>query len=314
VKILPLDKGIKQCFTKVRTPDYLKEGDKIGIVASARKVTEQDMAPCINILESWELEVVLGENIYAAQDQYAGSDQMRTGDLQTMLDDSSIKGILFARGGYGSVRMVDLVDFYAFSQNPKWLIGYSDVTVFHSHMHALYDVETVHGPMAINFTENKEGIVALKQVLFGDAPAFEMDRHKKNREGIGQGMLVGGNLSLLYSLKGSISDIETAGRILFIEDLDEYLYHIDRMMMNLKRSGMLSNLQGLVIGGMTDMNDNDIPFGKTAEEIITDVVSDFDYPVCFNFPAGHIKGNMPLILGRQVKLSVSSNGGSINYV
>ena len=314
MKILPLGKGIKQCFTKVRTPDYLKEGDKVAIVASARKVTEQEMAPCINMLESWGLEVVPGDNLYAMQDQYAGSDEMRASDLQKMLDDESIKGILFARGGYGTVRTVDLLDFYSFSQNPKWLIGYSDVTVFHSHMHAMYDIETVHGPMAINFAENNEGIAALKQVLFGDAPAFEMGGHERNREGIGQGMLVGGNLSLLYSLKGSISDIETAGRILFIEDLDEYLYHIDRMMMNLKRSGMLSNLQGLVVGGMTDMNDNDVPFGKTAEEIVADAVADFEYPICFNFPAGHIKGNMPLILGRQVKLSISSNGGSINYV
>ena len=314
MKILPLDKGIKQCFTKVRTPDYLKEGDKIGIVASARKVTEQDMAPCINILESWELEVVLGENIYAAQDQYAGSDKMRASDLQAMLDDTQIRAVLFARGGYGTVRIVDLLDFNGFSENPKWLIGYSDITVLHSHVNAICEVETVHGVMAINFVDDNHGVAALKQTLFGEPQSFELQQNTLNKAGEGQGIVVGGNLSLLYSLKGSISNTETAGRILFVEDLDEYFYHIDRMMMNLKRAGMLSNLQGLVIGGMTDMNDNDIPFGKRAEEIIADVVSDFEYPVCFNFPAGHIKGNMPLILGRQVKLIVTANGGSINYV
>jgi len=314
VKILPLGKGIKQCFTKVRTPDYLKEGDKIGIVASARKVTEQEMAPCINILESWGLEVVLGENIYAVQDQYAGSDEMRASDLQAMLDDTQIRAVLFARGGYGTVRIVDLLDFNGFSENPKWLIGYSDITVLHSHVNAICEVETVHGVMAINFVDDTHGVAALKQTLFGELQSFELQQNSLNKAGEGQGIVVGGNLSLLYSLKGSISNTETAGRILFVEDLDEYFYHIDRMMMNLKRAGMLSNLQGLVIGGMTDMNDNDIPFGKRAEEIIADVVSDFDYPVCFNFPAGHIKGNMPLILGRQVKLIVTANGGSINYV
>jgi len=314
VKILPLGKGIKQCFTKVRTPDYLKEGDKIGIVASARKVTEQEMAPCINILESWGLEVVLGDNLYAVQDQYAGSDEMRASDLQAMLDDTQIKAVLFARGGYGTVRIVDLLDFNGFSENPKWLIGYSDITVLHSHVNAICEVETVHGVMAINFVDDNHGVAALKQTLFGEPQSFELRPNNLNKAGEGQGMVVGGNLSLLYSLKGSISNTETAGRILFVEDLDEYFYHIDRMMMNLKRAGMLSNLQGLVIGGMTDMNDNDVPFGKTAEEIIADAVYDFEYPVCFNFPAVHIKGNMPLILGRQVKLSVSSNGGSINYV
>ena len=301
----------------MRTPDYLKEGDKIAIVASARKVTEKEIQPCVYILESWGLEVVLSGNLYDVQDQFAGSDQIRVSDLQTMLDDGQIKAVLFARGGYGTVRLIDLLDFNHFTENPKWLIGYSDITVLHAHVNTLCEVETVHGPMAINFIEDNRGVAALKQTLFGEPSGFEMDSCSLNRIGEGSGMLIGGNLSLLYSLKGSISDIETAGRILFLEDLDEYLYHIDRMMMNLKRSGMLSNLQGLLVGGMSDMNDNDPPaggFGKTAEEIIRETVAEYNYPVCFNCPAGHIKGNMPLIMGRQVELNVTKSGGMLSYV
>ncbi|MBL4752166.1 MAG: LD-carboxypeptidase [Flavobacteriales bacterium] len=297
----------------MRTPDYLKEGDRIAIVATARKVTKQEMQPCIYILESWGLEVVLATNLYDTKDQFAGTDQGRSADLQAMLDDKQIKAILFARGGYGTVRIVDLLDFKGFCEHPKWLIGYSDITVLHSHVNKHCKVETVHGVMAINFVKDNHGVAGLKQTLFGEPLGFELQVNKLNRAGQSQGRVVGGNLSLLYSLKGSISDAETAGKILFIEDLDEYLYHIDRMMTNLKRSGMLANLKGLIVGGMTDMNDNEIPFGKSAEEIIMDVLGAFDYPVCFGFPAGHVKRNMPLILGREVQLNVTSSGTSINY-
>ncbi|MBL4656397.1 MAG: LD-carboxypeptidase [Flavobacteriales bacterium] len=297
----------------MRRPDYLKEGDKIGIAATARKVSEQEMQPCIYILESWGLEVVLSEELYAKDDQFAGSDQLRARGLQAMLDDESIKAILFDRGGYGSVRMVDLLDFTGLILNPKWLIGYSDITVLHSHVQIHCEIETIHGVMAINFAEDNQGVQGLRQTTFGDPPAFELEAHKLNVIGSSKGVIVGGNLSLLYSIIGSNSNLDTAGRILFIEDLDEYLYHMDRMMMNLKRTGMLSELNGLIVGGMRDMNDNEIPFGKTAEQIIANAVAEYNYPVCFNFPAGHIKGNMPLILGREASLEVNELGSTLSY-
>jgi len=298
----------------VTRPDYLKKGDKIGITSTARKVTVEEMQPCIDVLKNWGLEVVISQQLYESQDQFAGSDEIRTSELQEMLDDSSIKAILFARGGYGTVRLVDQLDFNLFCQNPKWLIGYSDITVIHSHVNTLYEIQTLHGPMAINFIDGGESIDALQQVLFGSPGTFKMKHHDLNRAGEGQGILIGGNLSLLYSMKGSISDVETSGRILFIEDLDEYLYHIDRMMMSLKRSGMLSNLSGLIVGGMTEMNDNDVPFGKTAEEIIAETVSEFDYPLCFNFLAGHIKENMPLVFGAKGHLTVEDTDSNLIYL
>lgn len=297
----------------MRRPEYLKKGNKIGIAATARKVSVEEMQPCIQILESWGLEVVIMDDLYAAEDQFAGSDQTRANALQTLLDDDGIKAILFARGGYGTVRLIDKLDFSRFKQNPKWLIGYSDLTVLHSHINTNCDVETIHGVMAINFVEENKGVQALQQALFGAPTVYEIGAHKFNVTGSVKGMLVGGNLSLLYSVKGSTSDLDTTGCVLFLEDLDEYLYHMDRMMMNLKRTGMLSGLKGLVVGGMSDMNDNEIPFGKSAEEIIATAVAEYDYPVCFDFPAGHLKDNMPLILGREVNLIVDEHGSKLTY-
>ena len=294
-------------------PDYLKVGDKIGIAATARKVSAQEMQPCIYILESWGLEVVVSDGLYESEAQFAGADRVRAKGLQTMLDDTSIKAVLFARGGYGSVRLIDLLDFTGFKQNPKWLIGYSDITVLHSHVNRHCEVETIHGVMAINFVVDNEGVGGLKQLLFGEPPTYQIEANALNIPGSGEGALVGGNLSLLYSIKGSVSDLDTQGKILFLEDLDEYLYHIDRMMVNLKRTGMLAGLSGLIVGGMSDMNDNEIPFGKTAEQIIADAATEYNYPVCYNFPAGHIKGNMPLILGREASLEVNELGSTLSY-
>jgi muramoyltetrapeptide carboxypeptidase len=283
----------------------LIKGDKIGIVAPARKVRPEELEAAIKILKEWGLKVVAGKNLFNEDNQYSGTDKQRTEDLQKMLDDPSIKAIISARGGYGTMRIIDDLSFEKFEKVPKWIIGYSDITVLHSHIHANLNVETLHATMPINFSKNREATESLRKVLFGEAINYTIPSHPLNRKGNVKGTIVGGNLSLLYALTGSKSDIDTKNKILFIEDLDEYLYHIDRMMLNLKRAGKLSHLKALVVGGMTDMKDNKIPFGKTAEEIILDAVKEYKYPVCFGFPAGHIDKNLALILGRKAELEIS---------
>ncbi|MBL6872317.1 MAG: LD-carboxypeptidase [Flavobacteriales bacterium] len=291
----------------IKTVQNLKKGDKIGIISTARKINNEELKFAVQLIEKWGLVPVLGQNIYSSDNQYAGNDSQRIEDMQSMLDNSEIKAILCARGGYGSVRIIDRLDFSAFKNRPKWIAGFSDVTVIHSHI-SNFNVPTLHSTMPINFKSNTAASVdSLKKALFGEDIDIKCVSHPLNKNGKGSGQIVGGNLSILYSLIGSASDIDTEGKILFIEDLDEYLYHIDRMMMSLKRSGKLSFLKGLVVGGMTKMNDNITPFGKTAEQIILDAVSEYDYPVCFDFPSGHIDNNLALKLGAYVRLDVGKD-------
>jgi muramoyltetrapeptide carboxypeptidase len=291
----------------MNAPQFLKKGDKIGIVAPARKISKEEIQPAINAFEKWGLKVELGKNIFGNENQYSGSDKQRTEDLQTFLDDNSIRAIISARGGYGTLRIIDKLDFKKFKENPKWIIGYSDITVLHSHINHNFEIESLHATMPINFPKDEESVDMMKKVLFGERISYSVNPHPLNREGKAEAIMVGGNLSLLYALKGSKSATSTSGKILFIEDLDEYLYHIDRMILSLKRAGKLSHLEGLVVGGMTDMKDNETPFGKTAEQIILDAVREYDYPICFGFPAGHQDKNLPLALGKKVKLSVGKN-------
>ena len=290
------------------TPPYLKTGDKVAIIATARKVSFAEMEPAIAQLKSWHLEVITGNYLTANYNQFAGNDEERAADMQQMLDDEDVKAIFCARGGYGSVRIIDRLDFKSFIATPKWIIGYSDITVFHSHINLNLGIETLHGIMPINFPPDGSEtptIESLRKALFGEDIHYRFASHPLNRKGTAHGEITGGNLSILYSLSASNSDLDTNEKILFIEDVDEYLYHIDRMMMNLKRSGKLSRLAGLVVGGMTRMNDNTIPYGLTAEEIIADAVAEYDFPVCFNFPAGHQENNCAIIMGRQALLSVA---------
>ncbi len=296
------------------TPASLKAGDKVAIVSTARKVDHADLRVAIKMLQDWGLIPVLGKSIDASQDQYAGSDDLRRHDLQTMLDDEAVRAIWCARGGYGTVRIIDGLDFSKFIKHPKWIVGYSDVTVLHARLHKM-GVETLHAPMAqgiVNVTAFAKA--GLEHSLFGKGIRYKIHGHSLNRNGTANGLVVGGNLSILYSLCGSPTALNTNGKILFIEDLDEYLYHIDRMMMNLKRNGMLRHLAALIVGGMTEMNDNSVPFGKNAEEIVLEAVREYDYPVCFDFPAGHIADNRALILGRKVELSVDKNGVKLHFL
>jgi len=287
-------------------PPFLKPGDKVAIVATARKILAEELAFALETLRKWGLEPVLGKNIYATDNQFAGSDEQRAADLQWAINDESIKAIFIARGGYGTVRIIDKVDFSKFKPCPKWVVGYSDVTVLHSHLHKYFYTATLHATMPINFHKNEEATESLRKSLFGEKIQYSFEKQQLNRKGSAKGILVGGNLSLLYALAGTPDDLDTNGKILFLEDLDEYLYHIDRMMLNLKRSGKLKNLAGLVIGGFTEMKDNSVPFGKTAEEIIFDAVKEYNYPVCFGFPAGHIDKNLALYLGKEVNLEVKT--------
>ncbi len=291
------------------TPAYLKSGDKVAIVSTARKVSEAEMTPAVELLKQWGLETAFGKNLFNQLNQFAGTDEDRTQDFQEALNDPSVKAILFARGGYGTVRIIDKIDWSTFKINPKWLIGFSDVTVTHSHVQKNLGIETLHAPMAFNLPKSTNEVKQkLRQALFGEKLQYEISENifsDINRSGECIGELVGGNLSILYSLLGSSSSIDTNGKILFLEDLDEYLYHIDRMMMALKRAGKLYKLAGLIVGGMNDMKDNKVRFNKTAEEIISEAVSEYKFPVLYGFPAGHVRNNMPLIFGRKVNLKVA---------
>ncbi|MDX1830069.1 MAG: LD-carboxypeptidase [Lutibacter sp.] len=295
------------------SPNYLQKQNTVAIVSTARKITLQEIEPAIKLLESWGLKVIVGKTIGLEENQFAGSEKERINDFQKMLNNPEIKAIWCARGGYGTVKIIDQLNFTRFKQYPKWIIGYSDVTVLHSHIHNL-GIETLHATMPINVAKNSnEALISLKDSLFGKVISYKINATKENKSGIASGELVGGNLSILYSLIGSKSAINTTGKILFLEDLDEYLYHIDRMMMNLKRNNYFTNLKGLIIGGMTDMRDNSIPFGKTANEIILDIISEYNFPVAFNFSGGHLSDNRTLILGRKVTLDVNKNTTKLTF-
>ena len=257
--------------------------------------------------------MILGKNIFEKDNQFAGTIEQRSADLQSMIDNEDIKAILCARGGYGSVQIIDNIDFSSLQKSPKWIVGFSDVTVLHSHLNNL-GFATLHAAMPINFATNTDtAIESLKNVLFGNEKNIECNAHPFNKYGKVEAEIVGGNLSILYSLLGSESDVNTDGKILLIEDLDEYLYHIDRMMMNLKRSGKLDNLKGMIVGGMSDMNDNDIPFGKTADEIILQHTKDYDFPICFGFPTGHLNDNRTIVFGVKSLLEISAKKVRLTY-
>jgi len=290
----------------VKRPAAIKKGDQIGLFAPARKIQKDEILGAIKIIENQGYVVGYTDELFADYHQFAGNDDLRANYFQKMLDDEEVSALISVRGGYGSVRIIDKIDFSRFTDNPKWIIGYSDITVFHSHLNKNYGVETLHATMPLNFKDNSQkALSGLFDILEGGSPDYVIDPNPLNRPGECKSILTGGNLSVLYSLLGSKSFPKTEGKILFIEDLDEYLYHIDRMMMAFKRARIFNGLKGLIVGGMTEMNDNEVPFGQTAEEIILDVISDFNFPVCFGFPAGHFNNNLPLIMGAEVSLNVS---------
>lgn len=288
--------------------NYLKLGSKVAIVAPARKVTPNQMEFAINWLEEKGFVPVVDDRLYSVDHIFAGSDDVRASILQEYLDDDNIDAIWFARAGYGCIRIIDKIDFTHFVKHPKWIVGFSDATVFHGKLSRL-GCQSIHASMPF-FLENKctEALQSLYDALTGKELSYQIAWNPLNRVGEMEGQIVGGNLSVLYGMIGSNTFPETEGKILFIEDVDEYIYHIDRMMHALKRAGKLNNLKGLVVGGLTQIHDNADPFGKSVEEVIAEAVSEYNYPLCFDFPAGHYSDNRAIILGKEMTLQVTTSG------
>jgi len=301
----------------MQLPQYVKPGDLVSIAAPARWVDPADIQKFLSMLEQEGLKTMTG-SIFTRHHQFAGNDKDRLNDLQQMLDHPDIKAIFCARGGYGTLRFLDKIDLKGFAKHPKWVVGFSDITALHAYLQMRIGVASVHAAMPYTLKDvtdrENPAAVSLFGILKGEFPSYTIPAHSLNRKGKSSGILLGGNLSVLYSLTGTLFQFPTKGAILFLEDVDEYLYHIDRMMQNLKLTGMLENLAGLVVGGMTDMNDNEVPFGKDAVEIIREAVEEFDFPVCFDFPAGHVEDNMAIVLGRQVSLEVTEKGSQLSYI
>jgi muramoyltetrapeptide carboxypeptidase len=299
----------------IKTPPYLQKGDTIGLVCPAGFMAAEKAQTCINTLQEWGYQVKVGKTVGSdSQNYFSGTDEERLTDFQEMLDDDEVKAVLCARGGYGTGRIIDKIDFKKFKKQPKWIVGYSDITVLHSHLYSNYYISSLHAPMAGAFNDggsSNEFILSLRNALEGKKLKYFCPIHEFNKKGEAIGELIGGNLALLAHLVGTDSDIKTRGRILFIEDIGEYLYNIDRMMHQLKRSGKLSRLAGLIIGGFTDIKDNERPFGKTAYEIIREIVQDYDYPVCFDFPVSHTDRNYALKIGVGYKLKITKSKVSL---
>lgn len=298
----------------IKQPAYLKKGDKIAIVCPAKKLPKSiDVG--IAILQSWGLEVVQGKMVTGSYHQFSGTDNERAADLQQYLDDPSVKAIIAGRGGYGTIRIIDKLDFTAFNENPKWLIGFSDITILLSHAFAKLNVQSIHGQMPYTFDDSTpEALESLRKILFGEEVSYSYESSFANKEGKADGILIGGNLSLLIAVEGSVSEMDFTNKILFLEDVGEHEYSIDRMMRLLKRAGKLANLKGLIIGAFNEIDEEKIPFGQTPEELIWDLVKDYDYPVCFNFPTGHIDDNRAMVLGKNVSLRVDQNKVEFKYL
>ncbi len=296
-------------MTKPIIPPVLKSGDRVAIISTARSIDTEKLSFAIQLMENWGLTCIEGPNLRKVFNQFAGTDVERAADLQWAIANENVQGIICFRGGYGTIQIMDKVNFKPLLSNPKWVCGYSDITVLHNKMHSM-GIASLHSTMPINFGDNtSEAISTLFNALFKKQVKLISPASTFNKSGECNGQAVGGNLSILCSLSGTNMDLETKGKILFLEDLDEYLYHIDRMMHNLKKSGKLHGLAGLVVGGMTDMNDNEISFGKTAYEIIQAATAEFSYPICYDLPFGHIHDNQSVILGMNYTLSVTPSGG-----
>lgn len=294
-------------------PAFLKPGDTIGITCPAGAVDASDLRKCSQVLKDWGVNVKYGNTVGKKWQRYGGTDEERLKDLQELLDDNTINAIIFGKGGYGTMRIIDQVNWEQFMSKPKWLIGYSDITTIHLHVHSNLGVPSMHANMSTGMSESTASTKSLKDALFGKPVSYVVKGNSFNREGNCSGLLIGGNLAIMQACSGSKSDISTEGKILFIEDVNEYKYSIDRMLVHLKRSGKLDKLAGLVVGSFTAIKEKDEEaYKQSIEELIFEKVKEYNYPVCFNFPAGHIKNNLALKLGVPYELSVSSTDVILN--
>jgi len=312
-------KNLKKMDNTLIRPEYLKAGDTIAIVAPSGVLNDHEnyINKAKKLLESWELNVIIEKNVFNNYGHFSGTDKERTKDFQRALDDKTISAIWCARGGYGAMRIIDDLDYTEYLKTPKWIIGYSDITAIHNDLHILGS-ESIHSIMCKSIEDkdinNDRSIQALKDVLFGNKLSYNYNNKPENKFGKTSGQIVGGNLTLLHGLIGSKSSINTDGKILFIEDLGEYHYHIDRMLISLKRAGYFDNCNGLVVGDFSDLRKNTTPFGKDIKEIILDAVKEFDFPVLFDFPAGHEELNMPIILGRDIIMDINNSQSTIEFL
>lgn len=292
-----------------KIPDYLSKGDTIGIVCPSGFMQADKAATCIRVLKEWGYKVKVGKTLGNQFHYFAGTDEERRQDLQEMLDNPEIKAILCGRGGYGMSRIIDSLNFTKFRKSPKWIIGYSDITLLHAHLYTKFNIASFHSPMAAAFNDGEfanEYIQTLRKGLKGNRLSYKSSGHSFNRPGKASGELIGGNLSLVAHMIGSASAYQTKGKILFLEDVGEYIYNIDRMLIQLERSGMFNQLAGLIIGGFTEMKDTLVPFGATVEEIIQERIAKYSFPVCFGFPVSHATENYPLKVGVKHELVVGN--------
>ncbi|MFN6943367.1 MAG: LD-carboxypeptidase [Cytophagaceae bacterium] len=293
-------------------PPFLKKGDKVAVVAPAKKIVREEILPGLEILKSWGLQVITGKYLYNEYNQFAGTDGERLEDLQQLIDDPNIKGVFAARGGYGTNRIIDKLDFSGFKNNPKWIIGFSDLTILLNHVHQ-WGIESIHGPMPLLFGDKttKESLEYLRKILFGENIEYLIPGNRLNIRGIGSGELIGGNLSILCTMIGTPSDVNSEGKILFLEEIDEHIYHLDRMMVMLKRAGKLKGLSGMLIGHMSDMKESG--FGKTYQEVILEHTQAYNFPICFGFPAGHEPKNYPILIGKKAVLEVQEETVRLSF-
>jgi muramoyltetrapeptide carboxypeptidase len=298
---------------RVKVPPKLITGQEIRIISPASVVEEEYVINAANALTELDYKATYGKHVFSAENQFAGRDSFRLADFQEALDDEKVKAIICARGGYGSIRIASGIHFKKFRKNPKWIAGFSDITVFHSLLNCHFHIASIHSPMPVNFSspDYRTNLKELDNILKGKAEAIIVSPDPLNRLGTAEANLVGGNLSILINLQSTAFEIETDNAILFIEDVGEQLYHLDRMMQNLLLSGKLSKLKGLVVGALTDMSDKKIAFGKSPNEIVYDAVKDFGYPVAFNYPGGHISDNRPFVLGNRATLEVTASGSKL---
>lgn len=303
---------------KLIQPKYLEKGDTIAIVAPAGilKNKEQVIQDAKKLAESWGLEVVLGTHLFTDNNHFAGTDKERAADFQKALDNPNIKAIWAARGGYGSVRILDQLEYTQFLKHPKWIIGYSDITAFHNHIHNL-GVETIHAMMASSLMfdpeETKESVETFRKALFGEKLVYETAANQYNKTGKATGQIIGGNLTILLTMLGSESQLDTTGKILFIEEIGEYKYHIDRILQSLKRAQYFQNVNGVIVGDMSNIRKNTTKWGSSVEQLILDALKEYNFPVLFGFPAGHENDNRALIMGRTIELNVTPQKGEVIF-
>lgn len=304
--------------TILKQPPYLKAGDTVAIVAPAGilKNKQATIEQAQKLLKSWGLHSVVGSNVFNQNNHFSGTDDQRCEDFQKALNDPKISAIWCARGGYGSVRILDKLDWSIFKKNPKWVIGYSDITAIHNQIHN-EGVESIHAIMCLSLTENiadiETSVNTFKDAIFGKPLSYTLKGSSYNKTGGASGQLVGGNLTMLHTMLGSKTSIDTSGKILFIEEIGEYKYHIDRMLQSMKRAGYFDNCKGVIVGDMSKVKTNSTVWGTSIEQLIIDALADYNFPIAFNMPAGHEKDNRALILGRSIELHVKKDGASVVF-